>query len=285
MTQIRYTKAFTLVELLVVIAIIAILMAILMPALSAAKKQAYGSVCLGNQKGLILAYVAYTIDNDDKIPSANTFYPTAWNPPPPDEIPWARAPMTSSGTYHPAATDDVPIEERFNGIRKGSLYPYTKEVKLYHCPGDQRHKRGTNLGNRLALRMYRSYGIQAGLNGEELHNSLSGFAIKRLSEIKHPGSIYVFVEEYYDGSGANYNAGSWLLDKDNNGQGWWNIMAVWHGNSSTLSFADGHTTRKKWKDNRTLAFAEKRDEYNQPDNSDLMYMIKHYAVPLPRGGD
>jgi len=138
MTQIRYTKAFTLIELLVVIAVIAILMAILMPALSAAKKQAYGSVCLGNQKGLILAYVAYTIDNEDKITSANTFPPGAWNPPPPDEIPWARAPMDSS-TYYWRAGVEVTDEQRFRGIMRGVLYPYCKDYQWCsaHYPGLQ----------------------------------------------------------------------------------------------------------------------------------------------------
>lgn len=73
MIQIRLYKAFTLIKLLVVIAIIALLMAILIPALSAARKQAKGIACLANQKGLILAYVTYTSDSEDKIPSANTF--------------------------------------------------------------------------------------------------------------------------------------------------------------------------------------------------------------------
>jgi len=61
-------------------------------------------------------------------------------------------------------------------------------------------------------------------------------------------------------------------------------MAVWHVNSSTLSFADGHASRIKWKDKRTIAFAKDRwtTPYDQPENPDLEFMIKGYAVPLPR---
>ena len=57
-------KAFTLIELLVVIAIIALLTAILIPALSIAKQQAGSSVCLMNEKQLVLAWMMYAEDND-----------------------------------------------------------------------------------------------------------------------------------------------------------------------------------------------------------------------------
>lgn len=264
-----------------------------MPALSAAKQQAYAAVCLGNQRGLIISYLAYASDNDDRLVCGNTFTPSDWNPPPENERPWALAPMDENGDFHTGVTDDAIIDEwRFRGIKKGVLYPYTKDVKLYHCPGDKRHKRGTGLGDGPGYRMWRSYEIQGGLNGEELSSSFSGFAIKRFSEIRSPGTTYVFVEGYYDGHtsegapGGSYNAGSWVIDGDYNGKSWWNIMAIWHVNSYTLSFADGHSSRMKCKDKRTIEYAEKRDPalrtQENPPNPDLQFMIKGYAVPLPR---
>lgn len=60
----RKSKAFTLVELLVVIAVIALLMAILLPALTKAREQARRIICGNNQKTLMTANFAYANSYD-----------------------------------------------------------------------------------------------------------------------------------------------------------------------------------------------------------------------------
>ncbi len=74
--QKRSTRAFTLVELLVVVVIIAILAALLFPAVSAAKARARRAVCMNNLRQINLGLRMYTDDFSDlspKTPFTNNF--------------------------------------------------------------------------------------------------------------------------------------------------------------------------------------------------------------------
>lgn len=69
----RVSRGFTLIELLVVIAIIAILAAILFPVFASAREKARQTTCASNLKQLGLAFLQYTIDNDDALVSKYTY--------------------------------------------------------------------------------------------------------------------------------------------------------------------------------------------------------------------
>ena len=62
-------KGFTLIELLVVIAIIAILAAILFPVFAKAREKARQASCTSNVKQLMLAFLMYAQDYDEKFPT------------------------------------------------------------------------------------------------------------------------------------------------------------------------------------------------------------------------
>lgn len=268
-------KGFTLIELLVVISIIAMLLAILMPALGVVKEQATGAVCLNNQKGLLLGYLLYEGDNGKLVTGA-----TGWS-----RDSWVYPPMlTDDYSSRSGGTGvDVELEDRLRGIRNGTMYPYNDNVKLYRCPGDRRLKRGTVYGSTPAYKIYRTYNIQGGLNGEEGWSNGQGKNTK-LSQIRRSATTYVFVEENYDGGAANFNGGSWMLGGGNDATSWWNAVAAWHNEGSTLSYADGHSEKFKWKDDRTIEYAHGRKgvERKQVDNPDLEMMVDGYAIDLPR---
>ncbi len=274
---------FTLIELLVVIAIIALLMAVIMPALKSAKMQAQAAVCLSNQKGLIQAYRLYIEESDGELPGAYVHPDAMTNSRISD--PWVHPPTREDGSMAYSPETPVTLKERLRGIENGTLYPYIESPKVYHCPGDLRLKKGTGLGFGLPYQMYRSYNIQGGLNGEEIWNSPTNVCPKKMDQVKKSATVYVFVDEFYDGKYTNCNGGSWQLDGQNNGNSWWNVIAMWHRDRGTLSYLDGHAETLKWQDQRTINFADEyreTGEYTQENNPDLEMMIRGYAVPLPR---
>lgn len=59
-------KAFTLIELLVVIAIIAILASILFPVFARARENARRTSCMSNEKQILLGFMQYSQDYDEK---------------------------------------------------------------------------------------------------------------------------------------------------------------------------------------------------------------------------
>ncbi len=72
----RFRRAFTLVELLVVVGIIAVLMGVLMPALGKARESARRAICASNIRQLYVASMAYATDNRGFLPPAHYYFVT-----------------------------------------------------------------------------------------------------------------------------------------------------------------------------------------------------------------
>ncbi len=66
------SQGFTLIELLVVISIIAILAGMLLPAISLVRESARKANCGSNQRQIVMAMIAYGVDNDGSFPTSNT---------------------------------------------------------------------------------------------------------------------------------------------------------------------------------------------------------------------
>jgi type II secretory pathway pseudopilin PulG len=66
------TRAFALIDLLVVIVIIAVFMVIFTPSLKAAKDQGKRVHCLNNARTLPLGWIRYAMDNDNRLVGGNS---------------------------------------------------------------------------------------------------------------------------------------------------------------------------------------------------------------------
>jgi prepilin-type N-terminal cleavage/methylation domain-containing protein/prepilin-type processing-associated H-X9-DG protein len=279
-------RAFTLIELLVVIAVIAILMAVLIPALQVAKKTATGAVCLANQRNLITAWILYSDDNDGWLVSNLACYDIAS-----DKTPWVHRPKDAGGFDLPdnPAPATITDEQRFRGIRLGTLWPYVKDVDAYHCPGDTRRKRRPPPRD-----CWRSYSISYAFGHRAGRLGNPGYQFyKKMQDLRDGGLYYVFVEEEHNGSRYGENEGGWHLpfsggeNRITNPNSWtfYDPLASYHNKSSTFSFADGHADRRTWKDKRTLEFIiQNADDPSShsgirtpsPNNEDLHWLLEHF---------
>ncbi len=125
-----------------------------------------------------------------------------------------------------------------NGYRQGALFNYAPSPGVIHCPGDTRIKLKAGKGY-----TYVSLSGVGSLNGEVPD-------VFKLSSLNSVSDRFVWVEEN-DPRGEN--VGSWIMNQgdpknDYKGASLVDSTAVFHGDSSTFNFADGHADSKKWVD-------------------------------------
>jgi prepilin-type N-terminal cleavage/methylation domain-containing protein len=234
-------RGFTLIEILVVIAIIALLLALLMPALERAREQAIRMVCLRNLRTLTFAWVMYADENSGKLvngeasdndrattdPRISTSFP---------ELPWTY--RSDPTNYDPAISSSYAQEAE---IKKGALFAYIKNTKVYRCPGGK------------AGHM-RTYSVNCSLNGDgsPLVDGNPMLWIKDRSLIRRPGERIVFIDE-----GMTYEPTinrSFKISYYNHE--WIDPPPVQHSGGTTLVFADNHAGYRNWVGTDTITFGE-----------------------------
>jgi prepilin-type N-terminal cleavage/methylation domain-containing protein len=288
------TRAFTLIELLVVIAIISLLFAIIMPALNLAKKKAATTVCLSNTKNLALAWYMYMGENDGRIMSSEDTAEESGSGNIRKFVGWVGVPRDESGALmsNTQASPAVTNEDEIRGIKVGLLYPYVKDARTYHCPGDRIRK---SLYDQTTV--FVTYSIPRCLYGIFITtDSLYNKQIRNFAQIANPSRRYVFVEA---GETRNWNASHHFVmaapEYTNlTTWGWWGPIAINHGDSSVVGFCDGHGELRRWRDRYTIERVDKLlvqgvatygMEYPPEDQTlDIQYMADGWAYRYRRGG-
>ena len=258
-------EAFTLIELLVVISIIAILAAMLLPALGRAQTRSRGIGCLANTKQLQLAWYLYATDaNDRLVPNQS------WEL---DRNNWVALNYGQANSKWGCTNQ--------NSVREGLLWKYVQANSLYVCPDQKVVFAGTPYGDPLnggtfPGKVYnyppaRSFSISQRMNGYYGE-------ILTLSAIKAPppAKAFVFIDENLytidDGIFAVWSgyANTWI-----------NVPAGRHGNTGTLSFADGHSESHRWLEGSTSQINNgwgfvKAPGDNGKENRDLQWVVARY---------
>ena len=235
-----HNRAFTLVELLVVITVIAMLAGLLLPSLQRARARAQAAACQDNLRQLILGWIMYAGDNEDRMAGS---------------ISVRRVNQRGSWVLGNARQDLTT-----SNLQAGVMFwGYTPTVAAYRCPADRSTVQGTK-----ALRRTRSYTLNGWMNSSSQDtfeaNSFGldfpGMPHKRSDLVRPPaGGIFVFMDEHEesidDGLWNNDPSalaipGQPVLANPNATPAWYNLPADRHIQDANIAYADSHVSLHKW---------------------------------------
>jgi prepilin-type N-terminal cleavage/methylation domain-containing protein len=227
-------RGFTLVELLVVIAIIALLMAILMPALNRARELGRRTVCLGNLKQLVFAWVMYADQNSGDIVNGmagKDRVDTSTTPATILENAWVGIIDPSWSKKQQESGSNVD-----EGLKNGALWEYAKNPKVFRCPAGKVNHSVT-------------YQIVDSMNGDPWCGQTgSGQPItvqqqvwaSNRGDLSKMGDKIVFID-IGEVKGNSYHV-SYTQPQ------WLDMPPVRHRDGATVGFADAHSIYWKWND-------------------------------------
>jgi prepilin-type processing-associated H-X9-DG protein len=209
------SKAFTLIELLIVVSLTVVLMAIMLPALGIARKQGKAMRCLSNLRQLSVAAELYTNSNDGYYPIAYMY-------------------ERKDSQFISYAWDFTTIKDWSEGEQKvvsGLLWQGATIEKVQQCPS-------FNGGSNWFADPYTGYNYNTSYIGHGSGENIV-MPVKAL-QVKRPGDCALFGDGQWAGGANKFMRSPWPSEGDAN---WFGRSAGTQGyrhlGKTNVAYCDG----------------------------------------------